>query len=75
MVQDDCWSNSYCIHIPESRKGKRHNTIQNKIGVVFLRKKARTGMKWQLVVSAIDLASGCRDAVTGIMFFIYEYYV
>lgn len=55
MVQDDCWSNSYYIRIPESREGKRCNAVQNKIGVVFLRKEAKIDISWQLVVSAIEL--------------------
>lgn len=61
------------IHIPEGRKGKRCNAIQNKIAVVFLRKKVKTDISWQLVVSAVDLASGCLEcwnAVTKVIYYI-----
>ena len=59
MAKDDCCHSSSCIHIQDRTKGV--NSIQNKIWVVVLRKKATAGIRWQLVVSAIDLASDCLE--------------
>lgn len=57
IIQDA--AGAVAIVSSESRNGKRHNAIQNEIEIVFLRKKVKTDGRWQLVVSAIDLASGC----------------
>lgn len=53
MMQDD--TGAVAIVSSESQNGKRHNAIQNEIEIVFLRKKVKTDVRWQLVVSAIDL--------------------
>lgn len=40
---------------------KRCNAIQNEIEIIFLRKNIKTDIRWQLMVSAIDLTSCCLE--------------